>query len=170
MLDFVHASLHNVFKSISWAKAIWGSIIFWIMGSEPGVGWRAKWSDRDLEENVKIIKFFDRFPPWFLMALRDVISMVTPSCPVLSCPVLSFPFPYFPFLSFPVLSFPLHEPIQGTNTMNQYKESVQWTNTMNQYNEPIQWTNTRNQYNEPIQCTKTMTQYNDPIQGINTMN
>ena len=26
-------SLHNVFKSISWAKPIWGSIIFWIMGS-----------------------------------------------------------------------------------------------------------------------------------------
>ena len=47
------------------------------MGSEPGVGWRAKWSDRDLEENVKIIKLFDRFPQWFLMALRDVISMVT---------------------------------------------------------------------------------------------
>ena len=43
------------------------------MGSEPGVGWRAKWSDRDLEENVKIIKVFDRFPQWFLMALRDVI-------------------------------------------------------------------------------------------------
>ena len=44
------------------------------MGSEPGVGWRAKWSDRDLEENVKIFKLFDRFPQWFLMALRDVIS------------------------------------------------------------------------------------------------
>ena len=47
------------------------------MGSEAGFGWRAKWSDRDLDENAKIIKLFDRFPQWFLMALRDVISMVT---------------------------------------------------------------------------------------------
>ena len=47
------------------------------MVSEPGVDWRAKWPDLDLEEKVKIIKFFDRFPTLFLMALRDVISMVT---------------------------------------------------------------------------------------------
>ena len=44
------------------------------MGLEPGVDWRAKWPDLDLEEKVKIIKFFDRFPTLFLMALRDVIS------------------------------------------------------------------------------------------------
>ena len=45
------------------------------MGSEHGVGWRAKWSDLDLEEEVKInivLMFFT----WFLMALLDVISMV----------------------------------------------------------------------------------------------
>ena len=46
------------------------------MGSEHGVGWRAKWSDLDLEEKVKINNVFDMFFTWFLMALRDVISMV----------------------------------------------------------------------------------------------
>ena len=44
--------------------------------SEHGVGWRAKWSDLDLEEKVKINNVFDMFFTWFLMALRDVISMV----------------------------------------------------------------------------------------------
>ena len=43
------------------------------MGSEHGVGWRAKWSDLDLEEKVKINNVFDMFFTWFLMALRDVI-------------------------------------------------------------------------------------------------
>ena len=47
------------------------------MGSEPGVGWRAKWSDLDLEEKVKINNVFDMCLKWFLMALRDVISMVS---------------------------------------------------------------------------------------------
>ena len=46
------------------------------MGSEHGVGWRAKWSDLNLEEKVKIDKVFDMFFTWFLMALRYVISMV----------------------------------------------------------------------------------------------
>ena len=41
------------------------------MGSEHGVGWRAKWSDLDLEEKVKISNVFDMFFQWFLMALRD---------------------------------------------------------------------------------------------------
>ena len=44
------------------------------MGSEPGVDWRAKWPDLDLEEKVKINTVFDMFLRWFLMALRDVIS------------------------------------------------------------------------------------------------
>ena len=47
------------------------------MGSETGAGWRAKWSDLDLEEKVKINNVFDMFLKWFLMALRDVISMVS---------------------------------------------------------------------------------------------
>ena len=41
-------SLHNVFKSISWAKPIWGSIIFWTMVSKhrglPSCGFKTSWS------------------------------------------------------------------------------------------------------------------------------
>ena len=36
-------------------------VIFWIMGSEHGVGWRAKWSDLDLKKKVKINNVFDVF-------------------------------------------------------------------------------------------------------------
>ena len=76
--------------SISWAKPIWGSIIFWIMGSEHGVGWRAKWSDLDLEEKVKSNNAFDMFShvfwwrcwmwfPWYDYSVPSVHSILVHS-------------------------------------------------------------------------------------------
>ena len=59
-------SLYGMFKLFPGASQ---SEVVSIFGS-----WRAKWSDQDLEEEVKINNVFDMFFQWFWMALRDVVS------------------------------------------------------------------------------------------------